>query len=193
MVMSWLVNSMTSEIGENFLPYKSANEIWNTAKELYSKKENTSEIFDIEATLQDLKQRDLSVTQYYNTLTPHWQQLDVFEEHEWSCSDDAKKFREFVKRMRIFKFLMGLNKSLDDVQGRILGTKPLPNIGAVFSKVPHESSRKKVMMGEPSVPVVVPVTETSALAARGFQNNNYDNRPRKERPWCDHCWRPEHT
>lgn len=38
MVMSWLVNSMTNEIGENFLLYGTAQEIWEAAREFYSAK-----------------------------------------------------------------------------------------------------------------------------------------------------------
>ncbi|RVW12949.1 hypothetical protein CK203_096860 [Vitis vinifera] len=34
MVMSWLVNSMTTDIGENFLSFDTAKEIWDIAKEL---------------------------------------------------------------------------------------------------------------------------------------------------------------
>ncbi|RVW26484.1 Retrovirus-related Pol polyprotein from transposon RE2 [Vitis vinifera] len=34
MVMSWLVNSMTADIGENFLSFDTAKEIWDTAKKL---------------------------------------------------------------------------------------------------------------------------------------------------------------
>ena len=63
-VMSWLVNSMTNEIGENFLLYNTTHDIWDAAKEFYSSKENTSEIFEIETTLHDLHQGDFSVTQY---------------------------------------------------------------------------------------------------------------------------------
>lgn len=62
MIMSWLVNSMTLEIGKNFLLYETAHEIWEAAQEFYSSKENTSAIFEIESTLQDLCQGELSVT-----------------------------------------------------------------------------------------------------------------------------------
>ena len=48
MVMSWLINSMTNEIGKNFMYYKSAKEIQDAAKETYSNKDNTSEVFEIE-------------------------------------------------------------------------------------------------------------------------------------------------
>ena len=39
MVMSWLFNSMTTEIGEDFMYYKTAKEIWDAAKETYSDNE----------------------------------------------------------------------------------------------------------------------------------------------------------
>ena len=71
MVMSWLINSMNTDIGENFLFYGTAKEIWDAARETYSNYENTSEIFEIEATLHDLRQGDLSVTQYFNILSHH--------------------------------------------------------------------------------------------------------------------------
>ena len=35
MVMSWLINSMTNEIGENFLLYGTVKEIWDAARETY--------------------------------------------------------------------------------------------------------------------------------------------------------------
>ena len=81
MVMSWLINSMNTDIGDNFLLYGTAKEIWDATRETYSNSENTSEIFEIEATLHDLRQRDLSVTQYFNILSRHWQHLDMFEVH----------------------------------------------------------------------------------------------------------------
>ena len=115
MVMSWLVNSMINEICENFLLYSTTHEIWDAATEFYSSKENTLAIFEIETRLHDLRQGDLSVIQFYNILTRHWQQLDVFEDHKWGYPDNAKKFREITEKKSIFKFLMGLNKNLDEV------------------------------------------------------------------------------
>ena len=69
LVMSWLINSMTTEVGENFLLYKTAKKIWDATREMYSSTENTSELFEVETRLYDLKQGDMSVTQYFNTLT----------------------------------------------------------------------------------------------------------------------------
>ena len=45
MIMSWLINYVTNEIGENFLLYGTAKEIWDATKETYSSYENTSKLF----------------------------------------------------------------------------------------------------------------------------------------------------
>lgn len=57
------------------------------------------------------------------------------------------KYKKFVKKENIFKFLLGLNKNLDEVRGRIMAIKPLPPIQYVFSAVIKEESRKKVILG----------------------------------------------
>ncbi|XP_055814542.1 uncharacterized protein LOC129884238 [Solanum dulcamara] len=202
MVMAWLISSMTIEIGEIFLLYTTAKEIWDAARDMYFSNDNTLELFAIESTLHDLRHGQLSVTAYYNLLTRYWQQLDLYEVHTWKCSEDRAKVQRMVETKRVFKFLMGLNKDLDEVRGRILGIKPLPPIRVVFSEVRREESRKKVMMGiSPSNPQ----GDRSALAARGpsyhstnsRQRGNHsafnENRPKSGRPWCDHCSKPGHT
>ena len=77
--------------------------------------DNTLELFGIESALHDLRQGETTVTQYFNTLMRHWQQLDVFEKHKWTCSKDEALFKEIVEQKRVFKFLLGLNKNLDEV------------------------------------------------------------------------------
>ncbi|KAJ1398154.1 Gag-polypeptide of LTR copia-type [Sesbania bispinosa] len=162
-------------------------EMWDAVKETYSNVDNTSAVFEINSILHDLRQGDFSVTEYFNTLSRHWQQLDIYEDVQWSCTEDKKKYKELVEKDRIYKFLLGLNTELDEVRGRILGTKPLKTIREVFSEVRREESRRKVMLGKSSV---APSIEGSAMAARG-------NQPRpsqkKNRPWCDHCKKLGHT
>ncbi|KAL5565431.1 hypothetical protein UlMin_028595 [Ulmus minor] len=169
---SWLINSMNNDIGKNFLLYETANEIWDAAREIYSNNENTMELFEIKGTLHDLHQGDLLI-------------------HDWSCLIDGAKYREIVEKKRVYKFLLGLNKNLDEVQGRILGMKPLLNIQETFSEVRHEESRKKFMMGSQNHQST---TKISALAARGSSFQATDNRKKKQgRPWCDHCRKTGHT
>ncbi|KAK2991196.1 hypothetical protein RJ640_027168 [Escallonia rubra] len=60
MVMSWLINTMDNEIGQNFLFYDNAYEIWMAAKETYSNNDNTMELFDIKGAFHDLRQGEMS-------------------------------------------------------------------------------------------------------------------------------------
>ena len=93
MVMLWLKNSMTNEIGEDFMLYQTAKEIWDVAKESYSDKDNTSKLFEIKGGLNDLKPGDLSVTQYFNTLNKQWQRLDLYDELKLRCAECNLKYK----------------------------------------------------------------------------------------------------
>ncbi|KAI5386379.1 hypothetical protein KIW84_072777 [Lathyrus oleraceus] len=105
-------------------------------------------------------------------------QLDVYDENEWSCTEDKKKYKELVEKDRVYKFLLGLNTKLYEVHGRILGTKSLQKIREAFLKIRREESKRKVMLEKSSA---TPSIEGSAMAARGDQCSFQ----KKTRPWCD--------
>lgn len=158
-VMSWLIGSMTPEIAENFILYSTAGEIWTATREMYSKLDNTAELYELEAQLHEIKQGDSTVSTYYSQLKKLWQQIDMYENHTWPSPDANKMFRQIVETKRVFRFLCGLNRELDCVLGRLLGTKPLPGLNSVFSEVRHEESRLKVMLG----PATAASVESSAI------------------------------
>ena len=158
--MSWLINSMNNDIGE-FSPLRNSEGYMGCCQRNLIKQRQL-DMFEIESNLHDLCQREFSVTHYYNTLTRYWQQLG-------ECPKDGMKFRKIVEQKRVFKFLLGLNQNLDEVRGRILGTKPFPNIREVFFEVRREKSRKKVMMGSMTTQSATESTG-SALATRVHGN-----------------------
>ena len=108
--------------------YKTAKEIWDAARETYSNK-NTSAIFEFKGILHDLRQGEMSTTDYFNTFTQLWQQLDMLEDTKWNCPDDSKQYKQIQEKERIYMFLLGPNKELDEVHGRILSIKPMPSVG----------------------------------------------------------------
>ncbi|KAK3006888.1 hypothetical protein RJ639_016327 [Escallonia herrerae] len=124
----------------------------------------------------------------YKTWNSENHMLDMFENITWDCQLDKKKYGKIVEKESIFKLLLGLNKDLDEVRGRILGTKPLPSLREAFSEVSREESKKKIMMGRPGILIS---GGSFALVAYGT-NKGSDNQPHKGIPWCDHCRRPGH-
>ena len=133
---------MTNNIGEDFMFYETAKEIWDAAEETYSDKENTSELFEVKGILNDLKQEELSITQYFiNALNRRWQHIDLFDENKFGCTKYSQKYKKIVGKEHVFKFLFGLNNNLDEVRGWVLGTKPLPSLPAVRIEIRREESR----------------------------------------------------
>ena len=111
LVMAWLVNSMVPEISENYLLAATAKEIWDSAKTTYSVKENTAALTHIKRLLRKQIQGEQSVIQYYTALMRLWQQVDLYEVHEWTCSADALYYKRWIDRERSIDFLLGLFSS----------------------------------------------------------------------------------
>jgi len=149
-VMSWLLNSMDNDVSENFLLYDTAKEIWDAARETFSTTNNTAELFAVEGFLHDLRQGEDSVTQYYTKLSRLWQQVDLFENDVYENPRDEATHKKNIEKKRIFKFLLGLNRNLDEVRGRLMAIKPLPTLREAVSEVVREESRRKVMLGNDS-------------------------------------------
>jgi len=72
--------------------------------------------------------------------------MDLFYTVSWECLADSTRCNKIVEKNCVFDFFYGLNSDLDEVCGRILGTKPLPTLREVFAEVRREESRRKVML-----------------------------------------------
>ncbi|RVW83276.1 Retrovirus-related Pol polyprotein from transposon TNT 1-94 [Vitis vinifera] len=156
MIMSWLINSMNNDIGENFLCLGLQRTYGMQPKKLTQ----VLKIF----------QNFFRLNQPYMTSAKESSQLLSIRTHSQAT------YRQIVEQKRLFKFFLGLNRELDDVRGRIMGIKPLPSLREAFSEVRREESRKKVMMGSKEQPA--PTLDGSALAARSFNSSGGDRQKR---------------
>ncbi|KAI4297595.1 hypothetical protein L6164_037480 [Bauhinia variegata] len=112
---------------------------------------------------------------------------DLMATEEWTCACDAATYKGKIEKERVFQFLAGLNKSLDDVRSRILSRIPLPSTREVFSEVRREASRCKVMLHE-AVMMPTPPTDSTALTGHTCETcweihgKPVDWKPRKVKP-----------
>ncbi|GMI75146.1 hypothetical protein HRI_001183900 [Hibiscus trionum] len=200
MVMAWLINSMEGHISRTYLFFKTAKEMWDAIKENYSDLGNASQVFEIKLKLKDIRQGTLEVTQYYNNLKILWQELDMYYEADWGEGSEHTKFMDHLNKERLYEFLAGLNRDLDEVRGRILGRTTLPTIGEAFAEVRREEKRRLIMLGDtrelkPLSAAGHRPPENSALISRGPQSQRFKAGSDfgSNRPWCSHCNRVEHT
>ncbi|RDX62047.1 hypothetical protein CR513_59657, partial [Mucuna pruriens] len=131
LIMTWLWNSMTLEIGRNYMFYSSAHEIWGNLIETYSMKEDFAACYDIESKIFNSRQGTLSVIEYYETLNGLWIELDQYHGLKM-CKANFIAYTRLVERGRIFKFLQGLNFEYDPIRVQILGKEKLPSLSEVF-------------------------------------------------------------
>ena len=104
-IMSWLLNSMQLEIGKPFLSLSLAKEVWDAVSQTYSKKGDSGWIYELKTMIHDKKQKDLSVTTYYNiTLKVLWQELDLYQPIEMESAADATRLVEMIEWDQIFGF-----------------------------------------------------------------------------------------
>ncbi|KAI4351191.1 hypothetical protein L6164_005570 [Bauhinia variegata] len=188
MVSSQLINAMVPEIKRSFMFLPTAHDIWEVVRDSYYDGEDMSRLFEIQTKIWELKQGDREVTAYWLEISALWQELDLMATEEWNCAHDAALHKGKIKKERVFQFLAGLNKSLDDVRSGILSPVPLPSIREVFSEVRREASRRKIMPQEGSS--IMPPMDSTALASRISTTNG---KGQKGRPTRDHCKKTSHT
>ncbi|RVW85271.1 hypothetical protein CK203_046562 [Vitis vinifera] len=76
-----------------------AKDVWDVIRETYSDAENASQIFELKMRLWQMKQGD---------------------QEEWECTGDSVRFKKKMENERVFEFLVGMNRELDDVRSRVL-------------------------------------------------------------------------
>lgn len=185
-VMAWIINSMEPKIGRTYIFYKTTKEVWDAVQSLYSDMEIC---FEVRSALRTTRQGNNSVTDYYNILSELWQEIDLYYDINWECTKDGVKYAKMVEKERVFDFLSGLNSDLDEVIGWLLGIKPSPSIKEAFAEARRKESRKKGMHTTTEVNnqggSALTVSRQKTTAPRGDHT--------RDRPWCDHCKRPNHT
>lgn len=107
-VLAWLINSMDQKISRRYLFFKTAKEVWDAARKMYSDLGNASQIFEIRSKLKEIKQGNQTVTQYFSDLQDLWQELDLYLDTTSLCADcTIKKANSSWKKNESLNFLRG--------------------------------------------------------------------------------------
>ena len=154
-----------------------------------------------------MKQGDWEVTEYYTEMLGLWQDLDLSCEEEWECTGDNVRFKKKMENKRVFEFLAGLNRELDDVRSRVLSRRSLPSIREVFFEVRREESKRRVMLDLSFGPEALALLTRGphgphAAARRGPYVGSSGPHPARssgpsprqsKRTYCEYCKKLGHT
>ena len=103
----------------------------------YSKMGNTAWLYDIKHRTHDTKQGNLTVTAYYKAMTQLSQEMDLYQDQDWKCTEESVMYKQIFEEDLIFDFLVSLNAELDQDRGQ-LGTILLPSPREVYATIRRE-------------------------------------------------------
>ncbi|GJU30928.1 ribonuclease H-like domain-containing protein [Tanacetum coccineum] len=174
----WILGSLSQELYVGQVYSEVAFEVWTELKETYDKMDG-SVVFNLMHKINNLKQEDLSVPDYYHKLNSLWREFDILTilpvyvcEGRPACTCDAKSTStKHTQLIRLMQFLMGLNDVYQPIRSTILDKDPLPNVKDAFYVVSREESHRGLHPGSSSTNKVnQSVPGTSGSISSSFTN-----------------------
>ncbi|CAL5398026.1 unnamed protein product [Camellia sinensis] len=173
LVKSWPLDAMTKDIRSLFLRLPTVQKIWEAIKRTYTVEKDASKAYQLHCEVISIRQNGGSIISYFGKLLRIWQELDAIDECIMECANDILTYTTKVNSQHVYIFLAGLDSQLDGVRGRILSTKPLPNLHTVYATVCVEANRQGAMFGDKIGEGVVMVTRTTSTSKKDLK--------------CTHC------
>ncbi|XP_019442299.1 PREDICTED: uncharacterized protein LOC109347022 [Lupinus angustifolius] len=177
MVASWIIRSVSPSISQSILWIDKAHEIWEELKERFSQG-NFFRIADLQESITNCRQGDLSVSKYHTEMKTLWDELEIFRPIA-KCNCDSERFRIGDK---VIRFLKELNDSYSSVRSQIMLMEPLPNMNKVLSLVIQQEtqiygseSEAKTMNVGTNWKKNTPYSKDAGQANKGFTKGNQNS------------------
>ncbi|KAL9659613.1 hypothetical protein QQ045_024420 [Rhodiola kirilowii] len=145
-VLSWIINSVSPEIGSSLIHADNCMHAWEDLEERFFGS-NDFTIFSIQHEIAMLMQDDKSIAQYYNKLVQLWGDEDALTEDiacelgsrckATRCSTDRKL------RDRRMKFLLCLDEVYTTTRSNILQMRPSPSLKECYKQLIQEENQRK--------------------------------------------------
>nr|XP_025883823.1 uncharacterized protein LOC112940259 [Solanum lycopersicum] len=209
-VLSWIMNSVSTELLSGIVYATSAYKVWSDLQERFDKV-NGSRIFYLHKQLATLSQGVSSVSSYFSKMRELWAEFDALMPCPSCSCTESKKYMEHFDYQRLVQFLMGLNDSYSQSSNQIMMMTPIPSINKAYAMILSEESRRS-LTSSPSDEnsegmALFSSTHTGRNGSnypgggRGgpgsspshYSSGTYNNRSRRGDVICDFCHIRGHT
>ncbi|GLU12107.1 hypothetical protein SLE2022_288130 [Rubroshorea leprosula] len=142
-------------------------------------------------------QEQQSVAVYYNKLKALWDELSSYVVLPTCTCGAMKEFSNIQQQEKLMQFLMGLNDSYGSVRSQILLKDPLPAVNKAYSLMLREEKQCDILSKSSQNGNFAASTFYSQKVrdnpSSNVQRTNYNSKPKRGRPYCDHCQKLGHT
>ncbi|KAI3758794.1 hypothetical protein L6452_06366 [Arctium lappa] len=174
-VITWILNAVTTEISEGLIYYTSAKAIWKQLHLMYEQS-NLVVIFQLQKELNQMSQGSDSITSYYSKFKRAWDEFASMDDMPDCSCTAAELWMKRLDRQQLMQFLFGLNDSYAITRGMILHMKPTPVIAEAYAILIQEEQQREVSAPlKMNINAVAMMANKNASASESFKFNN----PRK--------------
>ncbi|CAL9031134.1 unnamed protein product [Prunus brigantina] len=191
MVLSWLLNSVDSDLADSVVYAATAREIWQDFEDRFSQG-NAPRIFQIQKMIVSHTQGTMSVSLYYTKLKALWDELASYNLSPTCSCGGMKTYNEQKDRDHIMQFLMSLNDSYNAVRGQILLMNPLPSVRKAYSLVTQEEKQREIGSSTTehfSIAAAIQNTKSNNFSQNRSRGHDANGNPLH----CSYCDRDYHT
>ncbi|KAL3618899.1 hypothetical protein CASFOL_037127 [Castilleja foliolosa] len=116
-ILSWIIDSMDSDLSGQFLEYPTARELWEGILQTYRSGEDAQQIYDLNI------------------------QANRRDPNDMEMPNDILKFNKRMKTFRLYQFLHGADLKFVSVKRDLLKETPLSTVETVYSTLRREAAR----------------------------------------------------
>ncbi|XP_019171196.1 PREDICTED: uncharacterized protein LOC109166759 [Ipomoea nil] len=202
MVCSWIFRSVDSSIAQSIMHLDKAADVWEDLRKRFAQYD-AQKISVLQNEIYDLKQCNLSISDYYTKCRIMWEQMNALRPIP-ICKCDPKCACDLIDVIRkerevdqVIRFLQGLNDEYNGLKSNILVLDPLPEVYKVFvmtEKVERQigTSSLNVKSMEFSQANAVQSADDMVAAMKTYNVKRYGNNG-SSKPKCVYCGMTGHT
>lgn len=165
-VLSWIMNSVGTELLRGMIYASSAYKVWTDLRETFDKVSG-SRVLLLHKQIAILTQGIASVSTYFSKLKELWVEFDALMPCLGCGCEESWKYVEHFEYQRLLQFLMGLNESYTQSSNQMLMMVPVPSINKAYSMIFSEESRRSLTFSNP----VSDICEGAALFSHKNEGN----------------------
>ncbi|XP_022017416.1 uncharacterized protein LOC110917105 [Helianthus annuus] len=186
MVISWILNSLSREIGASVLYVESAHQLWMELNDRYGQV-NGAKFYQLQKNLCEIVQGNCDVATYFTKLKTNWDELNAINVIPPCTCATAHLIAKRDEDQRLMQFLMGLNSCYDTVRGNILMMQPLPSLNQAYSLVIQDEKQREIHAASMFHSESASMNVSSQI--HSTQYSRYDN---KKSIICSNCKKNGH-
>lgn len=187
LVLKWLRNSTSPEIGRQFVHNSSARSLWIELEDFYGKM-GGPRILQLKKRIANFSQGCRLVTSYYSELKMMWSDFRALNPHPTSNLELLALLNKADDKDLLLQYLSGLNDDYTYVSNQILLTSPLPTVSCAHGMVCTAEAQKRTQESremDSGTSFALATTEKNQATESNDRNSNH--------PTCAYCKKIGHT